>query len=263
MVFQASLSLRKLINMPKTQTTKPASVKTAKTAKPAKKAVVAESKAPTKVSSEAITLPLYTAVGEYAGTVEVSKQVFGAELYKTLMDQAVRVYLANQREGSAHSKTRSEVHGSSKKIYKQKGTGRARHGTIRAPIFVKGGVAHGPRAHDFSLTMPKVMANKAVMSALTKQAQAKKIVVIDGFASVEPKTKVISNLFKALPAAKRVLVVTVKKDSLVSRISRNIHGVTTMPAIDIHTYEVLRNGLIVIDKRALDEIQKRLIGETV
>src|SRR6185437_7247197 len=105
--------------------------------------------------------------GKVTGKIALPGEIFGEKLNKALLAQAVRVYLANQRQGNASTKTRGEVDGSTRKIYRQKGTGRARHGSVRAPIFVHGGIAHGPKPRDFSLTMPQKMKQKALFSALS------------------------------------------------------------------------------------------------
>ena len=118
--------------------------------------------------------------GASKGSMTLPEAVFGAKPNKALIAQAVRVYLANQRQGNAATKTRGEVIGTTKKIYRQKGTGRARHGAAKAPIFVGGGVAHGPHPHDFSMEFPKKMKQKALISALSEKTQAGSIKVVEG-----------------------------------------------------------------------------------
>src|SRR5258708_4404168 len=145
----------------------------------------------TEDKKSAITVSVYDTAGKEVETMSLPEEIFGAKINKVLMAQAVRVYLANQRQGNASTKTRGEVAGSTRKIYKQKGTGRARHGGIRAPIFVKGGIAHGPKPQDHSLAMPKKMKRVALFSALTAKLADGQIKVISGLETLEPKTKVM------------------------------------------------------------------------
>jgi large subunit ribosomal protein L4 len=215
-----------------------------------------------KVASEkvekTISLPTVTLLGKETTAIEVPAALFAAQINKSLLSQATRVYLANQRAGSAHTKSRGEVQGSSRKIYRQKGTGRARHGTVRAPIFVKGGVAHGPKAFDHSLGFTKAMARKALISALSSHVKAKQIVVINGLEKIEPKTKAMVSILTTIGCTKKTLVLSSQEDKTVSRISRNIKNVTTMQAMDVSAYNVLSHAKLVFDARAVKEIVKRL-----
>jgi large subunit ribosomal protein L4 len=126
-----------------------------------------------------LTVDMYDAAGKVTGSVSLPEEVFGAKINKRLIAQAVRIYLANQREGSASTKSRGEVQGSTRKIYRQKGTGRARHGGVRAPIFVHGGIAHGPKPRDFSLKMPQKMKRAALFATLSLKAQTNAVRVIE------------------------------------------------------------------------------------
>jgi len=178
------------------KTTAPKAVKAAEKKAPvAKKAVEKKEKVEAAVSpkgtsfKEAAAAPkaaglkveVIDTVGKVVETMELPKELFGAKINSVLMAQAVRVYLANQRLGTASTKTRGEVDGSTRKIYRQKGTGRARHGGIRAPIFVKGGIAHGPKPRDYSLLLSKNMRIAALRSALSAKVKAGEVAVIAGF----------------------------------------------------------------------------------
>jgi len=145
--------------------------------------------------------------GKSAGTMTLSKDVFGAKVNPSLMSQAVRVYLANQRQGNASTKSRGEISLTTAKWYRQKGTGRARHGAKSAPIFVKGGVAHGPKPRDFSLSLPTKMKKAALVSALSDQMKNNNIIVVSGIEKLGPKTKNMANTLKNLDGLKKTLIV--------------------------------------------------------
>jgi large subunit ribosomal protein L4 len=202
-----------------------------------------------------LTTDVYGTDAAVSGSVTLPEAFFGAPVNKQLMAQAVRVYLANQREGSAHTKTRGEVDGSTRKIYKQKGTGNARHGGIRAPIFVGGGTAFGPRAHDFTLSFPKKMKQKAVQSALTVQYQQGIIRILSGFSGLAPKTKTYSELLSKVGTHKKVLVVISQEEKDMRVYMRNIKNVTILRAQDLHTYALLTARSIIITQQALTEFE--------
>jgi large subunit ribosomal protein L4 len=178
------------------------------------------------------------------------------------MAQAVRVYLANQRIGGAKTKTRGEVQGSTRKIYQQKGTGRARHGGIRAPIFVGGGVAHGPRTHDFSLSMPQKMRKQALFSALSSKKVDGVITVVKGLDGIKAKTKEMISVLKTIhmDEKKRNLLLVVPKEveksTSVMQAARNIAGVSLMPVTSLNTYEVLKSKTILFMQEAIQELAK-------
>lgn len=240
-------------------------VKTAKTVKKTVKAVVPirsqkiETEAPVKESVKSLTIAVYDVNGKKAGQIKLPEELFGVKVNQQLLSQSVRVYLANQRQGSASTKTRGEVEGSTRKIYKQKGTGRARHGSIRAPIFVGGGIVFGPKPRDYRLKMPETMRRKALAGALTNQLQSDKIIVIEGLSDIEPKTKLISSALKALGVTGRNLLVTASfKDGAV-RAGRNIEGLTILPAQNLNSYAVLSPKKIVFMKEAIGVLQKTFV----
>ncbi|MGE5041515.1 MAG: 50S ribosomal protein L4 [Candidatus Levyibacteriota bacterium] len=237
---------------------------TAKTAKPVvKKAAVKEVAAPVKaVKAEAknISVEVVGLDGNKAGTITLPGEIFNAKVNPVLMAQAVRVYLANQRVGTASTKTRGEVSGTTKKIYRQKGTGRARHGAAKAPIFVGGGISFGPRPRSFSLAMPKKMKRSALFSALTAKLADKKVLVVD-FAAATGKTKEVAKALKALNLtdkngdAKNVLLVVNKEQTAVKRSARNIKGVAVQASGNINAYEVLKGNTVVLMKESIDVIK--------
>jgi large subunit ribosomal protein L4 len=216
---------------------------------------VAVAKSTSLKSASSLHAPLLTTDGSKAGTVAIPEILFGAKINKHLVSQAVRVYLSNQREGSANSKTRGEVQGSTRKIYKQKGTGRARHGGIRAPIFVGGGVAFGPRPHDFTMALPQKMRRAALASILTSKFTQGDIIFVQGLDSVLPKTKEMVKVLTALGVSKGCIVVCEHSESTV-RSSRNIEGIETIQAVNLNTYMVLTSAKLVIPKEAISVLEK-------
>lgn len=212
----------------------------------------------TKPKSSGLSIPLFDVAGKKKGLVPVPEEIFGSKINPVLMAQAVRVYLANQRQGTASTKTRAEVKGSTRKIYRQKGTGRARHGAVTAPIFVGGGIAFGPKPRDFRLDLPKKMKRKALFSALASKFKEDKIIAVD-LAKLNGKTKEIHSMFKALKLldkkskADKVLFVTDKnKETYYS--SRNIEGAKSCAFATINTYDVLSSKHIVFVKESIKSL---------
>lgn len=225
----------------------------------------------TKVSAPKtgrLTIEVYSASGRKTGSMELPKEIFGGSINNALMAQAVRVYLANQRLGTASTKTRGEVQGSSRKIYRQKGTGRARHGSIRAPIFVKGGLVFGPKPRDFSLKFPKKMRKAAVVSALSSKFKDGEMKVFSGLDKIEPKTKTMAKLLQAViskNSGKLLLITSVNaKDGLRNLYfaARNIKDLEILPVNMLNTYEILNNKEILFMKEAVDKVSKNLKGES-
>lgn len=204
-----------------------------------------------------VTVDLFDTKGVKT-TMTVPKEVFGVKANKQLLAQAVRVYLANQRMGTAKVKTRGEVTGSTRKIYQQKGTGRARHGGIRAPIFVGGGVVFGPRPHDFSMSMPKKMRKQALFQALSSKKTDNGITFVKGLETVEAKTKTMAAVLKKIGISGKNIMVVVPADAkttTVSRGARNITGVTLMPVNQLTAYEVLRSTSMLFMQDTMDTIK--------
>lgn len=227
-------------------------IKQSKTIKTQRTTVVTRKSRGSKFS-----VPVYGMAGTKKGAIELPGKFFGAKVNEKLMAQAVRVYLINQRQGAASTKTRGEVTGSTRKIYRQKGTGRARHGSIKAPIFVGGGIVFGPRPRKFDFKFSKQMKKKALASALTQKLSDQKVLVVDS-KGASGKTSEFAKLFKKLN------LVSEKKDNLVLFVSdsnseakravRNIHGVTVRNAESINTYEILTNKNVVFAKDAIQNL---------
>lgn len=188
--------------------------------------------------------------GKAKGRITLPAHMFSVKPNKQLMAQAVRVYLANQREGGAATKTRGKVEGSTKKIYRQKGTGRARHGSIRAPIFVGGGIVFGPVPHSFSKDLPVKMKRKALSSALSSQFAEGNVIVVDGLAGLE-NTKSMAKTLANVGAVGKILLALSDKPGNAFRVARNIEGVEGIPAKNLNTYAVLVHQKLVFMKDAI------------
>ncbi len=221
--------------------------KVKKTVKKITKKPVAKSKPARRVVTtiSPLSVPVLGIDGKPTGKITLPKELFAAKINKDLMAQAVRVYLANQRQGAASTKTRGQVEGSTRKIYRQKGTGRARHGGIRAPIFVGGGIAFGPKPRDYHLDFPKKMKHAALASALTSKRTD--VIVVDGFSDIK-KTKLMAEALAAIGASGKTLLVT---DAGGHRAAQNIASVDIMPMTNLHAYTVLSHRKIVFMKEAL------------
>lgn len=201
-------------------------------------------------------LPLRTMAGEDRGEIEVSDRVFGAEVNEALLHQAVVVWEANQRQGTRSTKTRGEVRGGGKKPWRQKGTGRARQGSIRSPLWRKGGVVFGPRPRDFRLALPKRMRRGAVVSALSAKARDGEIVVVDSLALEAPKTRAMRAALEAL-GAPRALVVTADHDPVVYKSVRNLPGSSALEARQVTARDLLAHPRLVLTAdsvRVLEEV---------
>jgi len=216
-----------------------------------------------KKKQNTLTIDVYDSKGSVKEQMDLPKEVFAATVNPTLMAQAVRVYLANQRQGTSSTKSRGEVKGSTRKIYRQKGTGRARHGGIRAPIFVHGGIAHGPKPKDRSLTLPIKMRRKALFSALSTKLHDKEIKVVSGLEQIEPKTKVMVAVFKhvGIPTRTKTLLIMPDNNQQVYKSARNIADVHVMPCTLLNTYEVLSHKQLLLMKEAVSVIEKTFVKE--
>lgn len=202
-----------------------------------------------------MVIDVYSPKGKVIGSVSLSKEIFATKASPRLLAQAVRAYLANKRVGTASTKTRGEVEGSTRKIYRQKHTGRARHGARRAPIFVGGGIVFGPKPRDFHLSLPQKMKKRATLAALTTKFREKKVKVIDGLEKLEPKTKILSQAINNLQISGNVLLVLPSKNSNKIKMgTRNIKKLTTLPVNLLNSYDVLKNKTIVFTKQSLEEI---------
>jgi large subunit ribosomal protein L4 len=208
-----------------------------------------------------------TATGADGGTVELPDEIFGIEPNVAVMHQVVTAQLAAKRAGTHSTKTRSEVRGGGAKPWRQKGTGRARQGSIRAPQWRGGGVAHGPKPRDYSQRTPKKMVRLALLSALSDRAAESKVMVVDDWAIDLPKTKAAVKLLEAVglrtkgEREARVLVVLFRTDDVAWKSMRNLgERVQIVLPEELNTYDVLLNDWIVFSEASLETTVARLRG---
>lgn len=219
-----------------------------------------------------LSVSVYSLTGRTVGTLNLPIKVFGQKVNKKLLAQAVRVYLANQKTHWSSTKTRSEVKGSTRKIWKQKGTGRARHGGIRAPIFVGGGIALGPKPRKVILDLPKKMRKKALIHALSQKVKDNEVFGISGLDKATGKTKEMAQLLKQLnskvnpPAGGQkakpasTLIITDKIFENASRALKNIPSVNILPADQLNILEVLKHHSLILTKDATARLETRLLA---
>lgn len=203
---------------------------------------------------------VFNVEGKQVGELQISDKVFGAEINPTLMHEAVVMYLARQRVGTAATKTRSMVRGGGRKPWRQKGTGRARQGSIRAPQWRKGGIVFGPSPRDYSYKMPKKAKKAALCSALSVKAQNQKIIVLDNWQIDTPKTKEAVNVLKNLKLdGNKALIVTAENNPVIYKSARNIPNVATIEAQNLNTYEVLNYETLIMTKDAVAKVEEVLL----
>jgi len=202
---------------------------------------------------------LYNVKGEQIGDVELNDAVFGVEINKSLIHDVVVMLNANKRQGTAAVKTRGFVRGGGKKPWRQKGTGRARQGSTRAPNWVGGGKVFGPTPRDYSYAIPKKARRAALRSALTAKVQAGEILVVDKIEVAAPKTKEMAGILANLNANGKSLVVTAGYDSNLYLSTRNIPGVKSSPAKDINVYDVLYHSKVILTKDAVAKVEEVLL----
>jgi large subunit ribosomal protein L4 len=212
----------------------------------------------------ALQAPLYSPEGNVVGESPLSEEVFGVPRSLPLLHQVVLAWQANQRHPWAHTKTRAEVRGGGKKPWKQKGTGRARHGSIRSPIWKGGGVAHGPRNERiYAQKINKKMASQALRMALSDKAFNHKVVLMERF-SFEPfKTKTAAHTMGRLPGVlgkrtARILVALGSAEAIIRRVLRNIPGIEAHAISTLHTYDVMKSHYCIFSLSGVKELETRL-----
>lgn len=203
------------------------------------------------------SLDIFTTTGKKTTTLAVKKKFFGAKINPELMAQAVRVYLSNQRQAPAKTKKRGEVKVTKTKVWRQKGTGRARHGSRNAPIFVGGAKAHGPSGEqNYKLKMSKKMKQASLFSALSSQFKDKKIICLSGLTKLEPKTKAFNKSFNSLTKNPKKLTLVIGADSkTIIRPTKNLPYLNILPAKDLTTYHVLNCNQLIFTKDAIKSFE--------
>ena len=202
------------------------------------------------------TVSTYDMTGKQTGTMELNDEVFGVKPNGTVMHSVVVNYLANQRQGTQSTLTRSEVSGGGRKPWRQKGTGHARQGSIRAPQWTHGGIALGPKPRSYNYVLPKKMRRLAIKSAFSSKVLAGEMKVLDSLSLEEIKTKKMVAVLKALEADKKVLLVLPEKDETVIRSARNIPGVKTAMVNTLNVYDVLNADAFIVVKDAVAQIEE-------
>ena len=203
-----------------------------------------------------MTTKVYDMTGKHVGEVELSEGIFGIEPNVSVMHDVVKNHLANCRQGTQSALTRAEVSGGGKKPWRQKGTGRARQGSTRAPQWTHGGIVFAPKPRDYGYTLNKKTRRLALKSALSAKAQAGEIVVIDEIKMSIIKTSVFQKFLNAIKVNRKALVITAEPNEMVVKSSRNIEGVQTTFANLINVYDILNANQLVLDKAALAKIEE-------
>ena len=201
---------------------------------------------------------LYNMEGVKTGSMEVSDSIFCAEVNNSVLHTVITNYLANQRQGTQSTKTRTEVRGGGIKPWRQKGTGRARQGSIRAPQWTGGGVALGPKPRDYRYSINKKLKKIALKSAISAKYEAYEIFVVEDLKMDEIKTATIAKLLKGLEIDSKALIVTANLDENVYKSARNIKGVTPTYVDVLNSYEVLKHDKFIISKEAVAKIEEVL-----
>ena len=199
---------------------------------------------------------VYNMAGEQIGQIELSEAIFGIEPNKSVLHDSVKNHLANCRQGTQSALTKGEVSYTTKKPWRQKGTGRARAGYAGSPVWYHGGVAFAPKPRDYSYSLNKKVKRIALKSALSSKAAENEIIVIDGLKVEEIKTKAFKAFLNKVGVEKKALVVTENVDEMVIKSARNIAGVTTTIASILSPYMILTSGKMVVDKAALAKIEE-------
>ena len=202
------------------------------------------------------TAVLYNMQGSKVGEFELSAALFGAEVNKSVLHETVVNYLANQRQGTQSTKTRTEVAGGGAKPFRQKGTGRARQGSTRAPQWIKGGVALGPKPRDYSYTINKKVKKLAMVSALSAKAAEDCVLVIEDLKMEEIKTKAIADMLKAMGVDSKALIVTNEMEKNVYLSARNIEGVKASYVGMLNVYDVLNHDKFIVAKDAIAKLEE-------
>ena len=199
---------------------------------------------------------VFNMAGEKIGEIELSEAIFGIQPNESVLHDSVKNHLANCRQGTQSALTKGEVSYTTKKPWRQKGTGRARAGYAGSPVWYHGGVAFAPKPRDYSYTLNKKVKRLALKSALSAKAAENEIVVVDGLTVSEIKTKPFQSFLAKVGAENKALVVTENVDEKIVKSARNLPGVTTTTATILSPYMILTSGKLVLDKAALAKIEE-------
>lgn len=213
-----------------------------------------------------LTASVYNIEGEKIGTIKLPEKIFGLEINNDLLYQTINIQLANRRKPLANTKGRGEVRGGGKKPWRQKGTGRARHGSIRSPIWVGGGITFGPKKERvFAKKINRKVKRKALFMALSSKVKDKELVVLDKLKLKEPKTKLMAELvdriFKKQLKKPSILIATSKKDESVIRANQNLSYAKTIPADSLNVLDLLSFKYLLLDKEAMKVIEETYLKQ--
>ncbi len=201
------------------------------------------------------TVGLFNIEGNKVGDYTLNDNVFNVEVNKAVLHQVVVAQLANKRQGTQSAKTRAEVRGGGIKPWKQKGTGRARQGSIRSPQWVGGGIVFAPKPRDYRVSLPKSMRKVAMKSALTVKVQENEMIILETLELDGPKTKTMVNMLKTFDV-KKALIVTSESNNNVYKSGRNIQGIRVMPVNNINVYDLLKYTNLIITKDAVSKLEE-------
>ena len=199
---------------------------------------------------------VYNMQGATVGELTLSDEVFGSEIHVPAMHAVVRAYLNAQRQGTQAARTRTEVRGGGRKIYRQKGTGNARHHGRRAPQFTHGGVVFAPKPRSYRIEVPKKVRRLAMKSALTSKVNESELIVVDKIEMAEGKTKSCVSMLKALNVDKKALIVTADAEPMVVRASNNIQGVKTTFVGSLNVYDILNCDKLIVSQDAVKRVEE-------
>lgn len=237
---------------------KPLKIVAAKKVASAKAPVSIKKTAPkpkvTEIKSTGLTVKVYDTNGKITGSTTLPKEIFGQKPNKNLLAQAMHIYFTNATAHYGNTKTRSETRGGGKKPWKQKGTGNARAGSKRSPLWVGGAVSLGPKPRKTILALPKKMKKSALISALSSKANEGSISIVSNIESIKPKTKIVADILNKVGVKGATLIVTSAKSDNIKLASRNIFNVTVDEARNINPYLVLKSRTIIFSKEAISKI---------
>jgi large subunit ribosomal protein L4 len=199
---------------------------------------------------------VYNILGEQVGEIELSDSVFGVEINHDAIYHVIKNHLANRRQGTQSAKTRAEVRGGGRKPWRQKGTGRARQGSIRAPQWTGGGIVFAPKPRDYSYRVPKKVKRLAMKSALSSKVADNKIIVLDKLTLDQPKTKEMVKILENIKASKKALIVMESKDENVIKSARNIPNVQTTLVNSLNVYDILKYDSFIITQDAVKKVEE-------
>jgi len=203
------------------------------------------------------TIPVYNVKGSQVGEIALNDQIFGVKVNETLLHEAVTMQLASRRQGTSATKNRSLVRGGGRKPWRQKGTGQARHGSRRSPLWTGGGIIFGPSPRDYNYELPKKARRQALKSALSAKIQAGELKILDALTLPEIKTKAMVEILENLKVSK-ALIVTAEVEEHVMKSARNIPGVSALSTTGLNVYDILYHDHLVLTKDAVGKVEEAL-----